>query len=235
MSRNYTDVYADFFKPEEKEAFIALAEGEYTIINARGGTDIGFFQFTVKELRTTACTNNLFHASLLQEVRSKGVPSKAAPVETTTGDTYRAELYSFGFGGGFCMKKSGFSSEWYSTALLSLYGALRLNERLQLTVVGYGYPRLKEGGGELGVERVGMINRGKTYFGVAVGAEYGYRSDDAERKTVQPIVTFHGGSGIDLSSKVQLGFYIPYRLSFGSGGIQRIGCEARLLFSDVFR
>jgi hypothetical protein len=65
LSRNYTDVFADFSKEKGRENFIALSPGDYTIINARGGDDIGLYRFSISGRKTIRCSSNLFRASLL--------------------------------------------------------------------------------------------------------------------------------------------------------------------------
>ena len=65
MSRNYTDVFADFSKEKGRENFIALSSGDYIIINARGGDDIGLYRFSIGGRKTVRCSNDLFRASLL--------------------------------------------------------------------------------------------------------------------------------------------------------------------------
>ena len=71
MSRNYSDVYADFFKPAQTESFIALADGNYIIINAKGSTNIGLYQFSISGAQSIVCNSEMFHASLLEKTRKK--------------------------------------------------------------------------------------------------------------------------------------------------------------------
>lgn len=73
LSRDYRQVYADFRKESTSEQFIALTDGEYTLINAKTGTDINLFQFSVNSSKTIHCSPRMFHKSLLQEARSKGL------------------------------------------------------------------------------------------------------------------------------------------------------------------
>jgi hypothetical protein len=80
LSRDYTDVYADFRKDEQKELFIALPSGDYTIINAHNGTDINLYQFSLAGSKTIHCTQRLFHKSLLHESRIKGVVTDTTTV-----------------------------------------------------------------------------------------------------------------------------------------------------------
>ncbi|MBN1307827.1 MAG: caspase family protein [Chitinispirillaceae bacterium] len=65
LSRDYADVFADFYKDKGREIFIALGPGDYTIINARGGDDIGAFQFSVSGNTTVRCRAGWFRRSLL--------------------------------------------------------------------------------------------------------------------------------------------------------------------------
>ncbi|MBN1575343.1 MAG: caspase family protein [Chitinispirillaceae bacterium] len=65
VSRDYTEVFADFYKERRQETFIALSPGDYTIINARGGDDIGAYRFSISGKKTVRCRAGRFRKSLL--------------------------------------------------------------------------------------------------------------------------------------------------------------------------
>jgi hypothetical protein len=81
MSRDYTVVFADFQKESQRETFIALPAGDFTIINARGGSDIGLFRFSIEGKKTQRCSGGQFRSSLLRESRMKGAVPEPSPVE----------------------------------------------------------------------------------------------------------------------------------------------------------
>lgn len=72
LSRDYTRVFADFFKNPRLENFIALAQGDYTIINAAGNSNVGIFEFSIRGHKTLRCSNNSFRTSLLTYYRNGG-------------------------------------------------------------------------------------------------------------------------------------------------------------------
>ena len=65
LSRNYTDVFADFYKENNREKFVALPPGDYTIINARDGSKIGLYRFSITGRKTIRCAAAGFQPSLL--------------------------------------------------------------------------------------------------------------------------------------------------------------------------
>lgn len=85
MSRDYAEVFADFKKEEQKEIFIALAPGEYTIINAQSGSAIGMYDCMVSGKKPQLCKPDMFQLSLVEQVRSKGVQSSATPTYDARG------------------------------------------------------------------------------------------------------------------------------------------------------
>jgi hypothetical protein len=70
LGRNYTDVFADFYKEPGCEKFVALGPGDYTIINARQSGDIGLRQISVRGRATVRCAARQFHPSLLPYTRT---------------------------------------------------------------------------------------------------------------------------------------------------------------------
>ncbi len=225
LSRSYTEVYADFYKPEGKETFIALGSGDYTIINARGASDIGMYQFSVRWNQTVRCGASKFRASLAQESRSKGTSAEAEPEirEARPGE----EGFSWGAGAGAALRKDAGSTSWHNGGLLSLHGGWSGCKRSGLFVNGYIYPELASGGMDLGIERHGSLNGGLWQMGIGGGFEY---MDDRTEREVRPALLLQAGAAVALSSSVSCGLFIPCRLVFGKDKEQRIGFELRMDF-----
>lgn len=70
LSRDYTRVFADFYKDPRHENFIALAPGDYTMINAAGNSNVGIFEFSIRGHKTLRCSNDRFRTSLLTYYRN---------------------------------------------------------------------------------------------------------------------------------------------------------------------
>jgi len=90
MSRDYAEVFADFRKEQQKELFIALAPGDYTVINAQAGSSIGMFECSVSGKTPILCAPDMFQLSLIEQVRSKGGVSHKNDVWDTRRRTIRA-------------------------------------------------------------------------------------------------------------------------------------------------
>lgn len=82
LSRDYTEVFADFRKDEQKETFIALPAGDYTIINAQNSKEINLYQFALTGSKTVRCTPRQFDRVRAHESRIKGI----------SGDSLRTQL-----------------------------------------------------------------------------------------------------------------------------------------------
>lgn len=231
LSSNYTEVYADFYKDAERETFIGLASGDYTIINAKGGTDIGLYRFTIKGTEAIRCSSGMFRASLLQEARLKGPEPVPSDSDTAVvGEEKKGRRFRIGPGIGPVFRKEAFSTEWDGMMSLSLQGTCVLSGTLNCWGTLDGIPQEKTAGLCLGLEREGMLAKGSNFLGFGAGVEYAREYGSSADGVLSPLLQVHAGAGIFVSPRMYLGFIMPFRMIFRDGTAQTIGLQARILF-----
>lgn len=224
LSRNYTDVFADFYKGSGKKTFIALPIGDYTIINARGGTDIGLFQFSVSKSQTLRCKASMFRASLLQEARLKGAKDRVL-LDDTTGDG--VELTT-GAGIGVDITKDTRDNNWDNDIMLSLYGSVKMLPDLNAYLSLYGTTLNKKTGIVLGVEHTVFTN-GSTdgFIGGGVGMQ-GILDKGRRLRYDAPTLSFHTAAQMRYCTNVEIGFVLPCIIQFKKRITYSVGFALRL-------
>ena len=221
MSRDYTGVYADFHKALQREMFIALPTGDYTIINARGGTDIGLYQFSIAEKKTQRCSSAQFRASLLQESRIKGAIADSLPAGS---DNSRREApFSGGwlFGGGAGVQFSTVPDKryWRSAMQVSLHGRYCLSEKMLLTFSGSGVPSRKTGFFDAGLEHRFIHVAG--YFSAGAGATvaWEYIHGTFSEQVFGAGAVVQGGMVFQLNNGMRMGCMVPWHYTVSRSGI----------------
>ncbi len=71
LSEDYLEVFADFFKERDKSAYIALRNGSYTIINAKG-KDVSTSMFSLRKNDVFHISQSMFVPNTITESRIKG-------------------------------------------------------------------------------------------------------------------------------------------------------------------
>jgi len=228
LSRNYTDVYADFHKAAEKETFIGLPIGDYTIINARGGTSIGLYQFSIGKSQTIRCTSSMFHASLLQEARMKGTSSDEGIVDSSIGtSSFRAGV---GFGVRILQQSETFG--WDNDIELSLFGEYLLTPAVKGFLQGYGTTFGKYAGIDLGMGYTAALNvKTRGYIDGGVGLQFQIATDRRVYYDA-PALMLQMGADIRCNETIIAGIAIPIRMYLSEDIQNSIGFTVRFMIKS---
>jgi hypothetical protein len=224
LSRNYTDVFADFKKGPDKETFIALPIGDYTVINARGGTDIGLFQFSVTKSQTLRCKASMFRASLLQEARLKGAKDTAITNDTTEG----GGKYIVGAGIGVDLAKNPHNKDWDNDVMLSLYGSIEVFPDLNGYLTVYGTTLNKKTGITLGIEHTVFTNGSTDGF---IGGGVGVQGILDARRHLHfdgPTLSLHAATEMRYCTDVKIGLILPCIIQLKERITYSVGFALRL-------
>jgi hypothetical protein len=228
MSRDYTTVFADFSKEEGREMFIALPSGAFTIINARGGTDIGLYRFSLSGKKSVRCSKSLFAASLVQDVRTKGVEVQPVPVkDPVVQKRSRAPGLVMNGGVGAALYSLTGNDYWRSGLSYTAHAGMLLRERLLLGLSCSGIPAAGTLLGDIVIERRFNHPGGYYFFGGGLTVEWLYGGSSMHGSTVGAGGMFEGGIVFSINDAFRIGTVIPWRYTTARGGSQSVGIALR--------
>lgn len=213
LSRNYTAVYADFFKQDGTERFVALGKGKYTVINARGGSDIKLFKCSIRETEPIAVSTKMFTSSLIGKIRVKGSAQPEAEPFDSLKKTVGMPPLRWGVGGAYSL---ALRAQEFGNVGREFFINVGVTYRLALSaaVVADCFFRFSEPslGIEIGLQNgaVAVANTRLVYGGGA-GVDYTGERSTSLRTTVAPLLYLQAGVEFSSSSKNTFSILFPYR------------------------
>ncbi|NLG18021.1 MAG: caspase family protein [Fibrobacter sp.] len=230
LSESYLDVYADFHKEDNRDVFISLPPGKYSVVNARG-KDVGTYQFELNRNKTHQVLSSMFIPNTLTESRLKG--GDFNPEESTE---HPVPLTRFGWGPGFglSLMPSEENEGWGRDLLLGLCGQYYLNNNADLFFDFYGLVSGKTVGADLGLDGSLNLDGGRIFAGAGCGFQYRIGDNVNSSEAAMPFLTAHMGFSADLSRQAQLQLRVPYSVSLNSRINHRVGIEFRVLFRGPY-
>lgn len=232
LSDDYIDVFADFSKKRGSETFIALGQGAYTIINANGG-DIGTCTFTLRDGIFRMSKNLLLLNPVMATNRKGSNPVPAFEEKETT----PLSVYSWGVGAQFLLihleKERGskqFSGvSFKNVVFINAYNNLFLDFHCM-------FPGINAGA-DMGFDYIfeTLEKPNSFYIGAGAGAYYLEKTGNNLANRVGAALTAHAGYRVDVSSRTQLCFQMPYSVVVGPGINHFLGLEISCIFFGPYK
>jgi hypothetical protein len=244
LSDSYTDIFGDFFKKKNTEAFVSLDPGSYTVINANNG-EVGLFSFSVGAIEgstggsRTAPTIEMSQSMLvpnpLSESRIKGADSPA-PEKKNGPATSPLSTYSWGFGAGAHAALAKGNDDAAKSLSVCFANLFYVKEHADLFFNVYYCTGGLNFGTDIGFNYV-LRSAASSGFSAGGGAGLYYleRNSTTFDGRLTPALTAHLGYGMAAGKRTQFLVQVPYTVEFGPVAVHRIGLEVRLLFSGLYR
>lgn len=237
LSDSYTDIFADFFKKKNSEWYVSLDPGNYTVINANGGS-VGVYSFELGRGSGSLVelAQSMLVPNALTESRIKGT-NEVAKVQMETPSTSPLSVWSRGFSlGGFSSFKGGGGSTNRSISVC-FANTIYISDLANLFFDACYFTGGINLGGDVGFDFIKKLSSTGFFGGLGVGYFYleknGPRFDDR----LAPAVTAHAGFSADINKSTTFVALVPYTMTFGPGTAigNRIGFEVRFLFSGKYK
>jgi hypothetical protein len=239
LSRNYLDVFADFYKEDQKLRFVNLSPGIYTVVNANG-SDVGTCEVTVNQNSVSRLYKSMFQPNLLTESRIKGGVKletlRSPDVSETAVKTSPLSKYSFGAGGGIVFPFMEWEQQ-IADLLLNLANIVYISDEWKLFFDGAWQIGSQKISGDVGVDYYWFNGSfGKLYSGAGTGLFYnGKEKSSVFAEKIGPLFTVHAGFTTNIGKQADLAVQIPYTACYRSGFSQSFGIELRFLFSGKYK
>jgi len=243
LSDSYTDIFADFFKKKNTEAFVSLDPGSYTVINADNG-EVGLWSFSVGEADgqgdsriapTIQISQSMLVPNPLTESRIKGA-NALAQAKMSEPAVSPLSTYSWGFGAGAHATLATDGSDAAKSLSACFANLVYVKEHADLFFNVYYLTGGLNFGTDIGFNYV-LRSAASSGFSAGGGAGlYYFQKNGAtfdERLT--PALTAHLGYSLVAGKRTQFLVQVPYTMEFGPVTTHRIGLELRLLFSGLYR
>jgi hypothetical protein len=239
LSQNYLDVFADFYKKDEKLRFVSLSPGKYTVVNANG-SDVGTCEIAVNPNRVFRLSKSMFQPNLLTESRIKGgvklkTFESSEPSEPSV-KTSPLSKYSFGAGGGIAFPFMEWEQQ-VADLLLNLANIVYINDDLKLFFDGAWHIGSQKISGDAGLDYYWFNGSvGSLYSGAGTGLFYnGKEKSRPLTEKIGPLLTAHIGFTTNIGKQTALVVQVPYTAYFRTGFLQSFGIELRFLFSGKYK
>jgi len=239
LSRNYLDVFADFYKEDEKPRFVSLSPGKYTVVNANG-SDVGTCEVAVNPNSVFRLYKSMFQPNLLTESRIKGGVKletiKSPVVSEATVKTSPLSKYSFGAGGGIVFPFMEWEQQ-VADLLLNLANIVYIRDEWKMFFDGAWHIGSQKISGDAGLDYYWYNGSfGKLYSGAGTGLFYnGKEKNRSFTEKLGPLLTAHMGFTTNIGKQTDLAVQVPYTAYFRSVFSQSFGIELRFLFSGRYK
>lgn len=225
LSDNYIDVFGDFYKESDKEWFVSLNPGKYTIVNAREKF-VGTHEFQIGRNDFVVLSNSMLVPNTITESRLKGTePDKEIHVDTLK--THVSGKFSSGIGTGMTFRLTSWEQEMINF-LLSWANSVYITDQSKLFWEGSWYVYSSKLSGDFGLD---YFWKKRLYTGAGVGLLYSNEEKGPLLEKIGPLCVFHVGLTSEIGKNTILELQLPYRVSFISKPSHSIGLEIQLLFS----
>jgi hypothetical protein len=229
LSDDYIDVFADFSKKKGNEMFIALGQGDYTVINAVG-KDIGTHSFTLKG-NAFRMSENMLALTPISATNKKGPNLKHGSNEK---ETAPLSVYGWGVGARYLLlfTEKGGERQLYG---LTFNNEVYMNERCNLFFNFYWLLPGINAGADIGFDYLFKADEKPGFFvGSGIGAYYLDNSGNRFSQRMGAGFTVHAGYSVDLSSRTQLYFQLPYTFVAGPNS-HVVGLAVHCIFSGPYK
>jgi hypothetical protein len=234
LSDTYTDIFADFSKKKNTEAFVSLEPGSYTVINANNG-EVGVYSFTVGEPNAARqLSQSMLAPNPLTESRIKGV-NTLAQAKMSEPVSSPLSTYAWGFGAGAHTTIPSDGRGAVRTLSACFANAVYLREHADLFFNFYYLTGGLNFGTAIGVDYILRASSSAVTAGAGAGLYYLEKKGDSFNNALSPALTAHVGFAAAIGRSTQFIVEVPYTVLFRSGAGHRIGLEVRLMFSGPYR
>lgn len=231
LSRNYSAIYADFYKQDETEQFVALVKGEYTIINARGGSDIKLFQCSIREKEPITLSANMFSSSLIETLRAKGKTQPDTEQVARAKKTVAIQPLRWGVAGAYSLalqaQEYGGAGREYFMSVGVIYGLAQSVAVLADCFLRFSEPSL---GIEVGLQKGVAVAHARFVYGGGAGVDYTGKTSTSLRTAVAPLLYLQAGVELTSSSRNTLSILFPYRYIYHQMPIHYAGVALQWYF-----
>lgn len=240
LSDSYTDIFADFSKKKNAEAFVSLDPGSYTVINANNG-EVGMYSFTIGETNggsQTAPAIQLSQSMLapnpLTESRIKGA-NVMAQAKINEPAASPLSTYAWGLGAGvFTMLRDGINNS-ERTVSLCFANTVYIKDHADLFFNFYYLSGGLNFGADIGFDYLGNPASSGILAGAGAGLFYFEKKGFSPDNALSPAVTAHIGYAAGINKSTQFIVQVPYTVTFSPSAGHRIGIELRLMFTGPYR
>ena len=228
LSEDYLDVYADVFKDRDRDVFISLRNGAYTIVNAKG-RDVGTLSFNLKKKSTLHVKQSMFVPNTLSESRIKGRLESDSVKVIENSENLRSATYYPGIGIGFSLYPDLTNENWARDINLQFTKTFVVNHNLSI-FLDFDALLFKKSG----VIRTGLDfrhNNGVTdlLLGTGIGMEYAFQKYDNIKDALDPALTLHAGFLTRIGEKTNLQVRVPFTVAFHEKTEYRVGIDLSFL------
>jgi hypothetical protein len=232
LSDSYTDIYADFFKKKNIESFVTLDPGDYTVINANGGS-VGMYSFALVENDSRVLAQTMLVPNTLTESRIKGV-NPVVQAKMSVPSTSPLSVYRWGLGiGGLLTNTTGAQSSGRALSL-SFANSIFINERALFFFNGYYFTGGLNAGADVGFDYIAKTSTTGFVAGGGAGLFYLEKNGPPLSDALTPALTAHLGFTANIGTRSQFLVQIPYTALFGLKLSHQVGIEVRFLFSGGY-
>ncbi len=232
LSEDYTDVLADFFKESDRDIFINLEPGAYTLIYA-DNRETHIHRFPILQGSTYSPSPDSLKLNPRVETTLKGANQNAKKrLEYTTSPL---STYAWGAGLGAVSPLNLSLSEKGDIFKLQFANSLYIQRNVELFMDLNWVLADPSLGLDVGFDYVPMNSRFRPFGGMGLGIHTFPRSGQSYREALGPSVTAHLGFMADIGRRLQLQLRVPYHLTLNKDRDQILGFEIRLMFSGPYR
>lgn len=227
LSEDFLEVYADFYKEKDRDVFIALNHGKYTIVNARG-SDVSTLVLTLKRKIITNVKQNMFIANTLTESRIKGHADSSVNYTKTMPRGLRN--LSIGGGSGFVLYPDFDTDNWDRDIFLQITSNYSLRSNVSVFLDAQALLFCKSGQIQAGFDYVKNNGVSDLFLGAGGGMEYAFHQYSDFHDALSATATVHAGFTTSIGKHANLQVRIPFTAVFKETHDYRLGVDFSIFF-----
>ena len=228
LSEDYLEVYADVFKDRDRDVFISLRNGAYTIVNARG-RDVGTLSLNLKKKSVFKIQQSMFAPNTLTESRIKGRIETDSTSVVKKSENLRSSLYYPGIGMGFSLYPDLTNENWERDLNIQLTNVFVIKDNVSIFLDIDALLFSKIGGIRAGLDFSHNNGVADLYLGTGIGMEYTFEKYEKIRDALDPALTVHAGFLTGLGENTNLQVRIPFTVVFHETTQYRVGIDLSFL------
>ncbi|HMA64819.1 MAG: caspase family protein [Fibrobacterota bacterium] len=228
LSEDFLEVYADFYKEKQRDVFISLNHGSYTIVNARG-SEVGTLILALKRKVITNVKQSMFIPNTLTESRIKGHTDSSVNYTKTMPRGIRN--LSIGGGSGFVLYPDFDTDNWDRDIFLQVTSSYSLFPKISAFLDAQALLFCKSGQIQAGVDYVKNNGVSDLFLGAGGGMEYAFSQYSHFSDAFSGTATVHAGFTTSIGKHANLQVRIPFTAVFKESHDYRLGVD----FSIIFR
>jgi hypothetical protein len=233
LSDSYTDIFADFSKKRNSEAFVSLDPGSYTVINAFG-REVGMYGFTIGDGGTTVrLAQNMLVPNPLTESRIKGT-NAVAQAKMSEPSASPLSTYAWGLGAGMFATLANHDAAKQGISLC-FANAVYLKECADLFFNFYYLSGGLNFGSDIGFDFLWGKRTSAVVTGGGGGFYYFEKKGASFDNAVSPALTGHVGFTTGIGGNNRFAVQVPYTVIFGPSISHRIGVELKFMFGGKYQ